>query len=149
VLLSLLGQLLSLGLEMQESLHLLQSSLSTPFSWLCGFWGEALDEVANTLLPNDHSNCSGGKSSCCYYKDFLTYSSSPCASVFVVGLEKPSCHSSFESNLSCGMWLASPSKMPQDGLSFHNVSMSLCTNNCLWYGLSSCSNDKQEMSCLT
>jgi hypothetical protein len=62
VLLSLLGKLLPLGLEMQTTLHLPQSSLSTFFSWLCGFWGEALNDITNTLLPNDHSNCNGDKS---------------------------------------------------------------------------------------
>jgi hypothetical protein len=105
-----------------------------------------MDEVDNTLLLGDHSNYNGGKSLCCCYKELLTYSS-PYPSMYVVGLEKPSCHSSSRSNMSPGMWLASPNKMPQDGLSFHNVSMSLHTNSCPWYGLSSCSNNKQEMSC--
>jgi hypothetical protein len=55
------------------------SSLSTLFSWLCGFWGEALDEVTNTFLPNVHLTSSSGKNSCCFYMDCLIYSSSPCA----------------------------------------------------------------------
>jgi hypothetical protein len=51
---------------MQTTPRPLQSPLCTLLSWLCGLWGEALDEVANTLLPNDHSTWSGGKS-CWHY----------------------------------------------------------------------------------
>jgi len=112
VLLSLLGQLLPLGFEMQTTLNLPKSSLSTFFSWLCGFWGEALNDITNTLLPNDHSNCNGDKSSWRCGMDYLIWSSFSHASKFSVGLEKYSGHSYFENNQGHGIWISSPKKMP-------------------------------------
>lgn len=75
------------------------------------FLGEALDEVTNTLLPNGHSTCTCDRSSwwwiSCLTCLFCTY-----VSESSVGLGNSSFHSSFENNLACDKWLASPSKMP-------------------------------------
>jgi len=111
----------------------------SPLHW--GFWCESMGGVTNTLLPNVHSTCSGGKISCCRYKDFITYSS-PRASDFVVELGKSSCHSSSKINMACGKWLSSPIRLPHNGLSFHIMNMPLHTNNSQCYGLSSCNSDK-------
>ena len=59
---SLLVKLLLIGLDIKDTLHLLWPPLSTLFSWLCGYWGEALDEFLNTFLPIEHSNYGDGKS---------------------------------------------------------------------------------------
>jgi hypothetical protein len=99
VLLQLLGKILLLGLEMHGTLHPLYSSLSTPLSWLCGFWGKYLYGFTNSFLLNDHSTCNGGKTSWCNYMDFLTSFFSLGASKCFVGLGKSYCHSSSEINL--------------------------------------------------
>lgn len=80
--------------------------------------------------------------------DWLTCSSFPHASEFSVVLGKSSCHSSFENIQACGMWLASPSELPQDGLYSYKRNIPWNINNWQCYGLSSCSIDKWGMSCL-
>ena len=137
-----------LGMNIQGTLHPLYSSLSTLFSWLCCFWGEGMDEFTNTFLPNGHSTCSGGKNSWHYYIHFLTPFFSPSASEFFIGLGKPSWLSSSKNSLTCGKWIYSPSKMSQGGLSSHKRDIFWRTKNWKQYGLSSCSSDKQGMSCL-
>jgi hypothetical protein len=74
---------------MQETIHHIHSSLPTLFSLLCKLLGEVLNEVTNTLFPNAHSNCSGGKISCYCYRECLKYLYSICAFEFIFGLENP------------------------------------------------------------
>jgi hypothetical protein len=133
---------------MQGNLHHIYSSISTLFSSLNDLWVQALDEVTNTFLPNVHSTCKDGKSSCCCYREYITCSSSPHASKFIVGLENPSYHSSSKINLTYGMWLTSPNKMLIDGLSSHRKNIPSSVNNSVRYGLSYFSSDKQGTSWL-